>query len=560
MTVEARASAVEGEGLDMVAEPTTRVWRVVIVDDSPDERAQARRLLLKGSGRRYQFVEAETAAAGLRAALGEPPDCLLLDYYLPDLDAPDVLASLAGPDGLTVCPVVVITGRAGAQLGPAVLRAGAQDYIGKDWVTPEGLTRAVENAAERWAMARELRASDERFRLAAQVAGLAVAEVDYVADRIRLSAEAAALLGMPAAAAVVPRAAVHALVHPNDRLVLSERLTASHDPAGTGAFEVDHRIVWPDGRIRWLGVRKQVFFAGGRPVRALVAMFDITSRKEAEAQLRRNNETFFALIQNNPFGVYLVDADFRLRQVSLGARKAFASVQPLLGRDFGDVLRLIWAEPFASEVERRFRHTLATGEAHTETTAMNRRADIDDVEAYDWRIERTTLPDGRFGVVCYFYDLSVRGRWEAALLAKEQELRSITDNTPDVLTRFDRDLRHVFANAAIQRATGHTPQEVIGKRNRELDMPAELADRWEAATRSVFDRGEPTSLDFTFEAPEGPRHYTARLVPEFAADGTVEFVLGVSHDVTAQRRANAGVQEGEARRRAPSAGQSRVTK
>ena len=44
-------------------------WRVFIIDDSPDDRAEIRRMLLKGSERRFTFVEAETAAAGISAAL-----------------------------------------------------------------------------------------------------------------------------------------------------------------------------------------------------------------------------------------------------------------------------------------------------------------------------------------------------------------------------------------------------------------------------------------------------------------------------------------------------------
>ncbi len=67
-----------------------------------------------------------------------------------------MLAELLSSEGLPICPIVVITGSAGEDLGRAVLRAGAQDYIGKDWLTPPGLTRAIENATERWAMTREL--------------------------------------------------------------------------------------------------------------------------------------------------------------------------------------------------------------------------------------------------------------------------------------------------------------------------------------------------------------------------------------------------------------------
>jgi signal transduction histidine kinase len=134
-------------------------WRIAIIDDSQDDRGEIRRLLLRGSmERRYIFSEADTGLAGVQAVLGNPamPDCVVLDFNLPDMDALDVLAALAGPDGLPVCPIVVLTGGSGPEAGRLVLRAGAQDYIAKDGLAPLALTRIVENAIERLAMAREL--------------------------------------------------------------------------------------------------------------------------------------------------------------------------------------------------------------------------------------------------------------------------------------------------------------------------------------------------------------------------------------------------------------------
>ena len=139
--------------------PPARGWRIVIIDDSPDDRGEIRRLLLRGSiDRRYIFSDAQTGGAGVAAVLAsqEMPDCVVLDFNLPDMDALDVLAALAGADGLPVCPVVVLTGGSGPEVGRLVLRAGAQDYIAKDGLSPLALTRIVENAIERLAMAREL--------------------------------------------------------------------------------------------------------------------------------------------------------------------------------------------------------------------------------------------------------------------------------------------------------------------------------------------------------------------------------------------------------------------
>ena len=160
---------------------------------------------------------------------------------------------------------------------------------------------------------------------------------------------------------------------------------------------------------------------------------DISNRKAAEERLRRNHDTFFHLIQNNPFGIYVVDADFKLRQVSLGSRKVFENVRPLIGRDFAEVLRVIWPEPFAGQAIALFRHTLETGEPYSAPSTVEKRADIGEVEAYDWRIERIILPDGRYGVVCYFYDLSERQRWEAAIRESEAKHRLLSESNQRLL-------------------------------------------------------------------------------------------------------------------------------
>ncbi len=182
--------------------------------------------------------------------------------------------------------------------------------------------------------------------------------------------------------------------------------------------------------------------------------------RRAEEQLRRNAETFYSLIQNNPFGVYLVDADFRLLQVSAGSQRAFANVRPLLGRDVAEALRTVWPEPFASEVIERFRHTLETGEPYEAPATVARRQDIQDVEAYDWRIERITLPDGRSGVVCYFYDLSDRLKYEAAVRESEERYRLVNRATNDVVWDWDLLTNHLSWSDALQRAFGHEVAQV----------------------------------------------------------------------------------------------------
>ena len=130
--------------------------RVLLVDDNPLDRADAKAALLTGSTRPYLFSEASTAHDALLLCHQQPPpDCLVLDLGLPDAGTFDVLKQLPrDADNLLCIPVVVLTAAMAPGLNQAMIRAGAQDYVGKAWLCPEALTQAVENAMERLALAR----------------------------------------------------------------------------------------------------------------------------------------------------------------------------------------------------------------------------------------------------------------------------------------------------------------------------------------------------------------------------------------------------------------------
>ena len=144
---------------------TIDMLRVLIIDDSPEDQEIMQRLLQKGAPERFRFDTAETGAAGLRTCLNSAaglPDCILLDYHLPDYDAPEFLMALGAPQ-LLVCPVVVVTGITNGLNGPNMIQLGAQDFISKSWMNPESLVRTVENAIERYSLFRTLHDNEKQL-------------------------------------------------------------------------------------------------------------------------------------------------------------------------------------------------------------------------------------------------------------------------------------------------------------------------------------------------------------------------------------------------------------
>jgi CheY-like chemotaxis protein len=134
------------------------ILQVILAGSSPGDRQWIIELLRSGSPWRCEFTEADTGEAALRQA--QEPTCestpILLACPLADMDAMRLIGRLVDAQGLTPCPMVVITPGNGRDLGPVLLRAGAQDYIGEDWLSPFVLARAVDNARVRWAMERGL--------------------------------------------------------------------------------------------------------------------------------------------------------------------------------------------------------------------------------------------------------------------------------------------------------------------------------------------------------------------------------------------------------------------
>ena len=141
---------------------------------------------------------------------------------------------------------------------------------------------------------------------------------------------------------------------------------------------------------------------------------DITERKHAEEILRRNEALFSALIGQAPVGVYVVDAGLRMRQVNHKALPVFGKVRPLIGRDFSEVIRIIWPRWVADKVLARFRHTLKTGEPYQSPEFSERRRDIGVKESYEWQIQHVELPGGEYRVVCFFSNTTERKRAEGA--------------------------------------------------------------------------------------------------------------------------------------------------
>lgn len=134
------------------------------------------------------------------------------------------------------------------------------------------------------------------------------------------------------------------------------------------------------------------------------------------------------------------------------------------------------------------------------------------------------------------FDVTERRFAVEQMQRREQEARTLIDNLPDVISRFDRNLRHLYVSPQVERLTGKPRAASVGKTFEEIGYPAELCELWNDALRRVFAEGTPQAVEFSYPAPDGnTRHFVATGVPEITRDGVVESVVTFSRDITEQR-------------------------
>jgi PAS domain S-box-containing protein len=135
------------------------------------------------------------------------------------------------------------------------------------------------------------------------------------------------------------------------------------------------------------------------------------------------------------------------------------------------------------------------------------------------------------------FDITESKRMQSLLSQREYEYRTLADNSPDVIVRYDREGRRIYVNPEFERVNHLTAQQVLGKTPAELST--ELKPKVDVFTErlmAAMATGTADQVDLTWDKDGRQVWWFVRVVPEFDATGNVTSALTIWSDITERKQ------------------------
>jgi PAS domain S-box-containing protein len=285
--------------------------------------------------------------------------------------------------------------------------------------------------------------------------------------------------------------------------------------------------------------------AAGEPKYFISVLEDITGRKRTDEVVRQ----LAAIVEHSADAIIGKTLDGIITSWNPAAEKMFGhSAAEIIGRPLEIIV-----PPDRLHEEVEILAGLARGDMirHLETVRIRK-----DSQRFDVSVTISPIKDSTGSIVGaskIVRDISERKRTETALEAlsrkterRERMLTTMLSSLTDFAYSYDREGRFLFANQPLLNLWGRTLEEVVGRNFLELGYPEKMAEKLQREVRQVFETKQSLTGETPYTNPAGLEgHYEYIFSPAFAADGTVDFVVGSTRDITERKRTEQALRESE---------------
>jgi PAS domain S-box-containing protein len=323
-----------------------------------------------------------------------------------------------------------------------------------------------------------------------------------------------------------------------DELVVQDEAlnSAISERSHKGRVKAELTFIRKDGSLFPGEITSTLFTDDDGIVRANVSIRDISDGKHSEKQMEYS-PYLLSLVNDSVIGV---DSNFRINYWNKGAEEMYGwSESEALGKTTIELLR----PDYAPNEREKIIHDLVhenLSKATINTLHQNGSQVIIEVNL----IRIINDSGDTSGYFFVHRDVTEREKLEKELKESENKYRNLTEFSTDYIYVFDKNLHFVYMNNQALKFAGKKPDEIIGKGLKDI-FPPEVSKHMKKSILSVFDSGETFSREAQYDLPIGVQWLNTSLIPIKDADSNINFVMGISRDITQYKLVEMDLKERE---------------
>ncbi len=389
----------------------------------------------------------------------------------------------------------------------------------------------VRDITERKRAEAALRESEERYALAQRAANMGSWDWNIQTGEIRWSEQIAGLFGLPPGTVALSYEVFLQSVHAEDREAVAQAVKAALE--ADAEYHIEHRIVWPDGTVRWVSEKGEVLRdAGGKPVRMLGVVWDITELQEARQNAAQSEVRFRTIVQQSSDLITLLDPQGKITYISpQGERVLGYRPEDLVGHD---PMAYVHADdvPHLRAALDQVVHRTNPG-IPTEFRFRHAQGHWIELEALG-----TNLLDhpGIRGLLVTCRDVTERNRAQEALRAKTEELNQFFTVALDLLCIADTGGHFRRLNPQWEKVLGYSLAELEGQSFLDLVHPEDRSATLAAVGRLAEQKAVMNFVN-RYRCKDGSYRWI-----EWRSYPSGNLIYSAARDITERRQTEAALE------------------
>ncbi|NWJ45516.1 MAG: PAS domain S-box protein [Chloroflexi bacterium] len=456
--------------------------KVLIIEDSVEDRNIVKGYLNHDPNYIYHFEETDLGESGLELCLSWHPDLILLAYRLTDFTGVEFLKALTARLKALPCSIIIITGQGSEAVAAECIKLGAQDYLVKGTFTPESLQLSVQSSLKAYK-----RKVEESYFLATTILD-SISDAFYALDREErftyVNRKTEELWGMrredligKKLGEIFPQL-VTLSAYQYMHKALTEQIPVNFEnysdfiqqwvkvsvyPAG-GGISVYFQDITAQKQAEQQMQRWHEELEKRVVERTAALTAEIEERKRAKAALSENEARYRSLYDNNLYGVILAKLDGTILTAN-------SAVCQMLGYEEQEILALGRdgiVDRSAEQIQRDHEQLQLLGKVYRETVFIHKngaRLLCEDATSIYWD------KNGQEQLCIVIHDIGARKHAEAAVRESEERYRFLAENSTDMISQLSPDRVFEYISPSCKKFTGYTPEEVIGHSFIEFSHP-----------------------------------------------------------------------------------------